>query len=75
MYHYIHVRISPPKSEILAVRKTISAALSKTYGLSAEGTYVDVLSLAANGEECILRVQKEWVLGSHGQAYSLVCFY
>jgi len=61
MYHYIRFRISPPSSDALGIRKAISDALLQTFGLSAESTYVDVLSIAESGQECVLRVRSEYV--------------
>ena len=61
MYHYIRFRISPPSSDALSIRKAISDALLQTFGLSAESTYVDVLSIAESGQECVLRVRSECV--------------
>lgn len=62
MYHYIHLKISPPSIDILTLRKTIANALSQSFGLQEEGTYLDILSLAEDGTECILRVRPECVL-------------
>ncbi len=61
MYHYIHLKISPPSLDVLNLRKIIANALSQMFGLLAEGTYLDILSLAEDGTECILRVRSECV--------------
>ncbi|XP_006455739.1 hypothetical protein AGABI2DRAFT_210273 [Agaricus bisporus var. bisporus H97] len=58
MYHYIRLGISPQPSDALTIRKNISDALSQTFGLSSEGTYVDILSTPNNGKECVIRVQQ-----------------
>lgn len=59
MYHYIRFRLSPPNPDALTIRKAVSDALSQTFGLSVESTYVDVLSIAKSGQECVLRVRSE----------------
>jgi hypothetical protein len=61
MYHYIRLAISPQPLDALTIRKNIADALSETFGLSAGGTYVDMLSTPNNGKECVIRVRQKYV--------------
>lgn len=75
MYHYIRLGISPQPSDALTIRKNISDALSQTFGLSSEGTYVDILSTPNNGKECVIRVQQKYVyiwLNCHGFFWAIM---
>jgi hypothetical protein len=62
MYHYICLGISPRPSDALTIRKHIADALSETFGLSAGGTYIDILSTLNNGSECVIRVRQKYVI-------------
>ncbi|KAF9450517.1 hypothetical protein P691DRAFT_462732 [Macrolepiota fuliginosa MF-IS2] len=57
MYHYIRLKVSPPSSDALAIRKTIADALSQAFGLTAEGAHVDILFITHDRAECVLRVR------------------
>lgn len=71
MYHYIHLKILPPTSDALIIRKIIADALSQTFGLSTEGTYVDILSLSEGGGTCVLRVQQKCAYSLHASVVSV----
>ncbi|TCD67748.1 hypothetical protein EIP91_011990 [Steccherinum ochraceum] len=55
-YHYIRFSVSPPTSDALKIRKTVQDALMQSFGLVAANTYMDVLWLAEDGSEIVLRV-------------------
>jgi len=63
--HYILLSISPPTHDILTLRKTISDALSESFGLTFASTYLDILwveEMGVGGEgakKCVVRVNKK----------------
>ncbi|TFK36058.1 hypothetical protein BDQ12DRAFT_257713 [Crucibulum laeve] len=60
--HFMRLSISPPTADALTVRKVISDALNATFGLTSASTYVDVLWVKEDGEECVLRTGLEDVM-------------
>ncbi|PCH43159.1 hypothetical protein WOLCODRAFT_164278 [Wolfiporia cocos MD-104 SS10] len=57
-YHYIRLSVSPPCADVLTLRKTMQDALLQTFGLLSANTYIDVLSLAEDGSEVVVRIAK-----------------
>jgi hypothetical protein len=68
--HYILLSISPPTHDILTLRKTISNALSESFGLTFASTYLDILWVEELGDEsrsvygegggkCVVRLHKK----------------
>ncbi|GJE88983.1 hypothetical protein PsYK624_050710 [Phanerochaete sordida] len=54
--HYIRFALSPATSDGLAIRKTLQDALLQAFGLTCANTYVDILWLAEDGGEVVVRV-------------------
>ncbi|KAG6899622.1 hypothetical protein C0993_008564 [Termitomyces sp. T159_Od127] len=57
-YHYIRIAISPAR-DALGLRKTLQDALTQTFGITSAGLYIDVLWLAADAGEAVIRINKE----------------
>ena len=60
-YHYVRFSISPPTNDALTVRKTLQDALMQSFGLVSANTYIDVLWLAEDGSEVVVRVGEGYV--------------
>ncbi|EMD30906.1 hypothetical protein CERSUDRAFT_100878 [Gelatoporia subvermispora B] len=56
--HYIRFSVSPPNTDALTLRKALQDALSQTFGLVAANTYIDILWVAEDGTEVVLRVAR-----------------
>lgn len=61
-YHYVRFSISPPTNDALTVRKTLQDALMQSFGLVSANTYMDVLWLAEDGSEVVIRVGERYVM-------------
>ncbi len=55
-YHYIRFSVSPASTDILTIRKSIQDALGQSFGLVSSHTYVDVLWIADDGSEVVVRI-------------------
>ncbi|RPD63360.1 hypothetical protein L227DRAFT_521441 [Lentinus tigrinus ALCF2SS1-6] len=55
-YHYIRCSVSPVCTDVLAIRKSIQDALGQSFGLVSSHTYVDLLWLAEDGSEVVVRI-------------------
>ncbi|RDX47654.1 hypothetical protein OH76DRAFT_1405715 [Lentinus brumalis] len=55
-YHYIRFSVSPASTDILTIRKSIQDALGQSFGLVSSHTYVDVLWIANDGSEVVVRI-------------------
>lgn len=65
--HYIRFSVSPANTGGLIIRKTLQDALLQSFGLTSANVYVDVLWLAEDGVEVIVRVGSRCVLYFRGQ--------
>src|SRR5262245_16248100 len=54
--HYIRFAIAPPSSEALALRKVLQDALTHMFGHTSSNIYLDVLWVADNGSEFVIRL-------------------
>ncbi|KAA1474112.1 hypothetical protein DENSPDRAFT_823808 [Dentipellis sp. KUC8613] len=54
-YHYIRFTLSPPCSSPLLIRRAIQEALSQAFGITSSSTYVDILYVADNGNDAVVR--------------------
>lgn len=54
--HYLRLAVTPPRADGLSVRKTLQDALLQSFGLTSANTYIDVLWLAEDGAEVVVRV-------------------
>ena len=61
-FRYVRFAVSPPTKDPLTLRKAFQDALIQTLGITSAGTYMDVLWVAGNGAEVIVRVRDEHVL-------------
>jgi hypothetical protein len=57
--HYIRFSISPPCEDALTLRKSIQDGLTQTFGITSSNTYMDILWIAEDGSETVIRVRKE----------------
>ncbi|EFI26867.1 hypothetical protein CC1G_15269 [Coprinopsis cinerea okayama7 len=58
--HYILLSIEPPTNDALSVRKAIADSLAESFGETSSAIPVDVMSIAENGEEMVVRAHIEW---------------
>ncbi|KIY48573.1 hypothetical protein FISHEDRAFT_43010 [Fistulina hepatica ATCC 64428] len=56
--HYIRLHLSPAGRDPLSVRKSIQDALAQSFGATSAGTYLDILWISDDGEECVIRVDR-----------------
>ncbi|KAF9484189.1 hypothetical protein BDN70DRAFT_798198 [Pholiota conissans] len=54
--HYLRFSVTPSTKNELAIRKTIADALTQSFGLTSAATYVDVLWISEDGNDCVIRV-------------------
>ncbi|KAK7688772.1 hypothetical protein QCA50_008311 [Cerrena zonata] len=55
-YHYIKLAITPPCKDAITLRKSIQGGLSQSFGLTSANIYVDILWVASEGAETVIRV-------------------
>lgn len=60
-HSYIHFSINPPCTDALKLRKAIQDGLAETFGITASGTYLDILWIAESGSEIVIRLSEESV--------------
>ncbi|EKM52385.1 uncharacterized protein PHACADRAFT_61360, partial [Phanerochaete carnosa HHB-10118-sp] len=53
--HYIRFSVSPANTDGLTIRKALQDALLQSFGLTSANVYVDVLWLAEDGAEVVVR--------------------
>ncbi|KAG2117724.1 hypothetical protein DEU56DRAFT_747955 [Suillus clintonianus] len=58
-HSYIHLSINPPCADALRLRKSIQDGLAETFGITASGTYLDILWIAESGFEVVIRLSIE----------------
>ena len=54
-YHYILFSLSPPTTDPIRIRKSIQDALSQSFGLTSASTYLDILWIADDGNQSVVR--------------------
>ena len=56
-HHYIRFAISPPlgSADALEIRRLLQEALAQSFGATLSHIYLDVLSVTASGDECVIR--------------------
>ena len=57
-YHYIRLAVSPQNTDLLTLRKTLQDSLTQTFGVTAASTYIDILWVADDGGQFVVRVGK-----------------
>ncbi|OSX58012.1 hypothetical protein POSPLADRAFT_1124173, partial [Postia placenta MAD-698-R-SB12] len=55
-YHYVRFTATPSCTDAVTVRKSIQDALGQTFGMLYANTYVDILWIADDGSETVVRV-------------------
>ncbi|KAJ8593465.1 hypothetical protein M405DRAFT_731452 [Rhizopogon salebrosus TDB-379] len=55
-YSYIHFSVEPPCTDALKLRKTMQDGLAEVFGVTASGTYLDILWIAEGGSDVIIRL-------------------
>jgi hypothetical protein len=58
---YIMLSINPPCADALRLRKVMQDGLTETFGITASGTYLDILWIAESGSEVVIRLSEELV--------------
>lgn len=53
--------MTPPCSDALTLRKSIQDALGQSFGMVYSNTYVDVLWVAEDGSELVIRIAERCV--------------
>lgn len=53
--HYMRLSLSPSNTNDFFVRKALQNALGQTFGLTSAGIQLDVLWLAEDGTEVVIR--------------------
>ncbi|KAG1852124.1 hypothetical protein DFJ58DRAFT_416287 [Suillus subalutaceus] len=56
---YILLSINPPCADALKLRKAMQDGLMETFGITASGTYLDILWIAESGLEVVIRLSEE----------------
>jgi hypothetical protein len=56
---YIMLSINPPCADALKLRKAMQDGLTETFGITASGTYLDILWIAESGSEVVIRLSEE----------------
>ena len=59
--HYVRFTVDPPCTDGLTVRKTLQDALLQSFGLISANTYIDILWVAEDGREVVIRVNDRCV--------------
>ncbi|TFK29165.1 hypothetical protein FA15DRAFT_610895 [Coprinopsis marcescibilis] len=57
--HYIRFSVSPPTSDALSLRKAIADSLTEAFGATSTSTRVDILWIAEDGKEMVIRTHPE----------------
>lgn len=57
--HYILFSVSPPSTDALRLRKHLSDALDQAFGTTSAAVNIDVLWIAEDGKELVVRVHPE----------------
>ncbi|KAK0460702.1 uncharacterized protein EV420DRAFT_1478451 [Desarmillaria tabescens] len=58
-YHYMRFLVSPKTADALSLRQAIQNALVQTFGIVGGSIYLDILWVAEDGNEMVLRTTKE----------------
>ncbi|KIL59984.1 hypothetical protein M378DRAFT_84358 [Amanita muscaria Koide BX008] len=58
-YRYIRLSVVPPTLDILYLRKSFQDALSALFGVTSASIYLDILWLADDGSQFVLRVGEQ----------------
>ncbi|KAK0194608.1 hypothetical protein F5146DRAFT_926350 [Armillaria mellea] len=57
-YHYMRFSVSPKTADALSLRQAIQSALVQTFGITGGSIYLDILWVAEDGNETVLRTTK-----------------
>lgn len=57
-YHYISFSITPCTTDAWAIRQAFQTALQQTFGIVGGSLYLDVLKIAEDGSETVVRVRQ-----------------
>jgi hypothetical protein len=60
-HSYILLSINPPCADALKLRKAMQDGLMETFGITASGTYLDILWIAESGSEVVIRLAEKSV--------------
>ncbi|KAH9922223.1 uncharacterized protein B0H18DRAFT_879512 [Fomitopsis serialis] len=55
-YHYARFSVAPACADALSIRKSIQDAFTQSFGLVSANTHVDVLWVADDGSEAVVRL-------------------
>ncbi|KAL1741378.1 hypothetical protein HDZ31DRAFT_45573 [Schizophyllum fasciatum] len=54
--HYCKFSVSPPCSDALSLRRAVEDALGQTFGVTSARIAVDILWVAEDGDEAVMRI-------------------
>ncbi|KAK0205535.1 hypothetical protein DFS33DRAFT_1258169 [Desarmillaria ectypa] len=57
-YHYMRFSVYPKGADALSLRQAIQNALVKTFGIASGSIYLDILWVAEDGNEMVIRTTK-----------------
>ena len=60
-YHYLRFAVTPACQDALTIRKMLQDALLQSFGLTSANTYMDILSLAEDGTDVVIRLRPRCV--------------
>lgn len=58
-YHYIKFAITPPCEDAITLRRTVQNGLSQSFGQTSANIYLDILWVASDGAEAVVRVSSK----------------
>ncbi|KAF5381525.1 hypothetical protein D9757_008129 [Collybiopsis confluens] len=58
-YHYLRLSLEPKEQEQLRIRYTIQQALLETFGITAGSIYLDILWVAQDGSDVVIRIRPD----------------
>ncbi|PPR02303.1 hypothetical protein CVT24_011641 [Panaeolus cyanescens] len=56
--HYIRFSVNPPTKDALTIRKALANAISDSHGITAAGTFLDILYVSDEGKDCVIRLNR-----------------
>lgn len=56
--HYIRFSVSPPTQDALTLRKALQDTLNQSFGTTSSSIYLDILWVASDGGQFVIRVRQ-----------------
>lgn len=61
-HHYLRLALSPATDDALTLRQSIQKALTQSFGNTLANLHVDILWVAEDGAETVIRVPPKYVV-------------